>query len=177
MSIPRELTLETREDKVALIQRPVRELEGLRTPVLSLKEPSLAEIRAAFSALRLDCYELAAEVATVGDFGFKLRVSDQQETLVGYASETQEVYVDRTRSGCSDFHKDFAGRHAVSLEAVENRLHIHIYVDRSSIEVFFNHGQVVITDLIFPDAASNGLEIFTADEQITLYSLELYELK
>ncbi|MEC0232952.1 glycoside hydrolase family 32 protein [Paenibacillus kribbensis] len=177
MSIPRELTLETRQGKVALIQRPVRELEGLRTPVLSLKEPSLTEIRAAFSALQLDCYELVAEVATGGDFGFKVRVSDEQETLVGYASETQEVYVDRTRSGCSDFHEDFAGRHAVLLEEAENRLHIHIYVDRSSIEVFFNHGQVVITDLIFPDAASNGLEIFTADERITLYSLELYELK
>lgn len=177
MSIPRELALETRNGKVALIQRPVRELEGLRTPVLSLKEPSLAEIQAAFSDLRLDCYEIVAEVATDRDFAFKVRVSDEQDTLVGYASETQEVYVDRTRSGCSDFHEDFAGRHAVPLETAENRLDLHIYVDRSSIEVFFNHGQVVITDLIFPDAESKGLEIFTADEQITLFSLELYALE
>lgn len=106
-----------------------------------------------------------------------LRVSEEQETLVGYASETQEVYVDGTRSGCSDFHEEFAGRHAFPLETAENRLDLHIYVDRSSIEVFFNHGQVVITDLIFPDAESKGLEIFTADEQITLFSLELYALK
>ncbi|MXO79173.1 hypothetical protein GRP75_15240 [Paenibacillus sp. OT2-17] len=54
--------------------------------------------------------------------------------LVGYASDTQEVYVDRTRSGCSDFHEDFAGRHAASLETVENRLDIHIYVDRSPLK-------------------------------------------
>ncbi|WP_323873314.1 GH32 C-terminal domain-containing protein [Paenibacillus polymyxa] len=45
------------------------------------------------------------------------------------------------------------------------------------LKCFFNHGQVVITDLIFPDAESKGLEIFTADEQITLFSLELYALK
>ena len=177
MSIPRELALETRNGKVVLIQRPVRELEGLRTPVLSLKEPSLAEIQAAFSALQLDCYELVAEVATDRDFGFKVRVSDEQETLVGYASKTQEVYVDRTRSGCSDFHEDFAGRHAVTMETVENRLDLHMYVDRSSIEVFFNHGQVVITDLIFPDAESKGLDIFTVEEQVPLLSLELYALE
>ncbi|QNV55833.1 Levanase [Paenibacillus polymyxa E681] len=71
----------------------------------------------------------------------------------------QEVYVDRTRSGCSDFHEDFAGRHAVPLETAENRLDLHIYVDRSSIEVFFNHGQVVITDLIFPDAESKDFVV------------------
>jgi fructan beta-fructosidase len=64
----------------------------------------------------------------------ELRVSEKQEMLVGYASDTQEVYVDRTRSGCSDFHEDFAGRHAASLETVENRLDIHIYVDRSPLK-------------------------------------------
>ncbi|MGG4213052.1 glycoside hydrolase family 32 protein [Paenibacillus sp. FSL L8-0638] len=177
MSIPRELALETRNGKVALIQHPVRELEGLRTPVLSLKGPSLEEVRNAFSALQLDCYEIVAKFATDRDFGFKVRVSDEQETLVGYASKTQEVYVDRTRSGCSNFHEDFAGRHAVPLETAENRLDLHMYVDRSSIEVFFNHGQVVITDLIFPDAQSKGLDIFTAEEQVTLFSLELYALE
>ncbi|URJ46856.3 GH32 C-terminal domain-containing protein [Paenibacillus polymyxa] len=66
-----------------------------------------------------------------------LRVSTEQETLVGYASETLEVYVDRTKSGCWDFHEDFAGRHVAPLETAENRLDLHIYVDRSSIEVFF----------------------------------------
>ncbi|KOS04606.1 GH32 C-terminal domain-containing protein [Paenibacillus polymyxa] len=65
-----------------------------------------------------------------------MRVSEEQETLVGYASETQEVYVDRTRSGCSDFHEEFAGRHAAPLETVENRLDIHIYVDRSPLKCF-----------------------------------------
>ncbi|URJ61368.1 GH32 C-terminal domain-containing protein [Paenibacillus polymyxa] len=60
--------------------------------------------------------------------------------LVGYAPATKEVYVDRTRPGCSDFHEDFAGRHAAPLETVENRLDIHIYVDRSAIEVFFDRG-------------------------------------
>ncbi|WP_090736547.1 glycoside hydrolase family 32 protein [Paenibacillus sp. Mc5Re-14] len=177
MSIPRELALETRKGTVALIQRPVRELEGLRTPVLSLTEPSWEEVRNALSALQLDCYELVAEFATTGDFGFKVRVSDEQETLVGYTSAAQEVYVDRTRSGCSDFHEDFAVRHGTSLGILPDRMDIRLYVDRSSIEVFFDRGQVAITDLIFPDAEAKGLEIFPSEEQVTLFSLELYALK
>ncbi|NEU27334.1 glycoside hydrolase family 32 protein [Paenibacillus polymyxa] len=179
MSIPRELALETRKGTVALIQRPVRELDGLRTPVLSLTEPSSEEVQNALSALQLDCYELVAEFATAGDFGFKVRVSDEheQETLVGYTSATQEVYVDRTRSGCSDFHEDFAGRHGASLGILPDRMDIRLYVDRSSIEVFFNRGQVVITDLIFPNREAKGLEICSAEEQVTLFSLELYALK
>ncbi|PTU47231.1 glycoside hydrolase [Paenibacillus polymyxa] len=177
MSIPRELALETRKGTVALVQRPVRELEGLRTPVLSLTEPSWEEVRNALSALQLDCYELVAEFATTGDFGFKVRVADGQETLVGYTSATQEVYVDRTRSGRSDFHEDFAGRHGTSLTILPDRMDIRLYVDRSSIEVFFDRGQVAITDLIFPDAEAKTLEIFSAEEQVTVFSLELYALK
>jgi fructan beta-fructosidase len=39
--------------------------------------------------------------------GLKLRVGDDEETLVGYDSFSKTVFVDRTKSGEDDFHSEF----------------------------------------------------------------------
>ncbi|MFD4375117.1 GH32 C-terminal domain-containing protein [Streptomyces sp. NPDC059202] len=38
-------------------------------------------------------------------FGFKVRTGEGEETVIGYDRKTQELYVDRTRSGAVDFHR------------------------------------------------------------------------
>lgn len=52
----------------------------------------------------------------------------------------------------------------------------HHIVDWSSVEVFANDGQRVITDLIFPDSASNGLDLFAKEGSLRVESLKLYRL-
>ncbi|MNO04550.1 Levanase precursor [compost metagenome] len=49
-------------------------------------------------------------------------------------------------------------------------------MDRSSVEVFANGGQAVITDLIFPDPESAGLAAFAEHEEDLFLSLDIYEL-
>jgi sucrose-6-phosphate hydrolase SacC (GH32 family) len=56
-------------------------------------------------------------------------------------------------------------------------IRLHIFVDRASIEVFGNDGLVTITDQIFPDSDSLGVEAFADGGQVLLKSLEIYKLK
>jgi len=179
MTIPRELALESRNGEIALIQRPVQELDKLRVPVLSLKDVSSEEVQNRLSELQMDSFEMIAdfETGTKEAFGFKVRVSANQETVIGYLPESSELFVDRTQSGEINFHEQFACRHVVKLEAGNSRLRLHVFVDSSSLEVFADNGRTVITDLIFPDPDANGLEIYVTDGSINLHSFEIYTLR
>jgi fructan beta-fructosidase len=105
-----------------------------------------------------------------------VRASDDRETVIGYLPASCELFVDRTSSGQSGYHPDFAGTHWVKLEAVNNRIKLHIYVDSSSVEVFANDGIAVITDLIYPEPHDNGLKIYASDESVVLHSLQIFTM-
>jgi hypothetical protein len=54
---------------------------------------------------------------------------------------------------------------------------LHVWVDRSSVEVFANDGQRVITDQVFPRPDSGGLEVFARHGAVRLESLEVWPLE
>ncbi|OMD43169.1 glycoside hydrolase [Paenibacillus borealis] len=176
MTIPRELYLELRNGQTTLIQKPAKELEAARTPVLSLKNVSVQEINAACAKLHLEAYVIEAEVAHGTSAGFKVKAGAKQQTMVGIDAQTEELYVDRTASGKHDFHKLFPGRHSAKLAAPGTAYDLHIYVDRSSVEAFCGGGQAVITDLIFPESESTGLAAFADNEEDLFLSLDIYNL-
>ncbi|KKC47205.1 glycoside hydrolase family 32 protein [Paenibacillus sp. D9] len=179
MTIPRELALDYSEGDAVLVQRPVRELESARQPLLSLLEPEWKEAQSKLSGFGLDSFEMVAEFeaeAGAGEYGISIRMSAEEETRVGFSPQSGELFVDRTRSGVGDFHVDFAGRHAMAAKADGGRMKLRILVDRSSVEVFACGGRAVMTELIFPDPESLGLLLFGSEDRVKLLSLELYRL-
>lgn len=176
MTLPRELYLETRAGRITLVQKPAKELEMARVPVLSLKDVSAQEINTSLAELQLESYEIIAELTRGTSAGFKVRTGAGEQTVIGIDAKTEELYVDRSASGRQDFHERFPGRHTVELEAPGEINDLCIYVDRTSVEVFSNGGQAVITDLIFPKPESAGLVAFTENEETSFLSLEVYKL-
>jgi sucrose-6-phosphate hydrolase SacC (GH32 family) len=72
------------------------------------------------------------------------------------------LFVDRSRSGDTGFDAKFPGRHAAPLDlTVTKAVKLDIFVDRCSVEVFANDGEVVISDLIFPSPASQEIELYS----------------
>lgn len=176
LSIPRELALEHRAQGVTLIQRPVHQLEQLRIPLLTLENITLADAKSQLANLQLDSYEIQIKVNLDATFALQLRTSQQQSTIVGYQAESTEVYIDRTYAGYHTFHEDFAGKHAAIVYPDSDYIELRIFVDRSSIEVFANDGQVAITDLIFPEDTAQGLDIDSPDHSLFIESLYIYQL-
>ncbi|CAM3848174.1 MULTISPECIES: glycoside hydrolase family 32 protein [Paenibacillus] len=178
MTTVRELELEERDGVAELIQQPARELERYRRPVVSIERADAATVAAKLSKLRLDSYEIHAVIKADSAIAFKIRTGPEQETVIGYSGPASEVYVDRSRSGISDFHPAFPGRHAAPLKTKDEHVELRILVDRSSVEVFAGGGQIVFTDLIYPDKASMGLtvEADDAEQAEVIRSLRLYEL-
>lgn len=106
----------------------------------------------------------------------KVRKSADEETVVGYDTLKMELFVDRTKSGTTNFHPDFAAKHQAPLTPVNNRVRMSIFMDWSSIEVFGGEGLAVISDMIFPASESNGLELYAVGGDVKLVSLQINEL-
>jgi len=176
-SLPRTLRLKTYPDGIRLVQTPIKEVEQLRTTqLLSSNGFSIQQASAKSRAANIkgDALEIEAEInpGDAGEVGFRLRKGQSEETLVGVSAKTHEVFIDRTRSGLVSFSPDFPGRHRANLHWT-SPVKLHIFLDRSSIEVFANDGETVLTDRIYPSPGSDGFEIYSesADAQIPLLKI------
>lgn len=175
-SVPR--TLELAGTDLALIQRPVEELRSLRGDRIRVSE---LEIRA--GVIDLDdvsgtALEIIAEidVGSADEAGIKVRVGEDEETVIGVSRNDGAVFVDRGRSGAVGFHPDFPARHKGPVALRNGRVRLHLFVDRSSVEVFADGGRTVITDRIFPALESDGVQAYAVGGTARLVQLEAWPL-
>lgn len=180
MTIPRELELKTTNEGIRLIQKPIREMRALREPVYELHNKQLQSGMDPLQEVKGDCLEIEAEIELEDavEFGFRVRVSDKEGTVIGFDAENETLFIDRSHSGLTDsIHEQFSCRHDARLIPINNRIKVHIYVDWSSVEVFANDGEIVMTDLIFPEPGSRGLEFYTHGGNVKINSLYIYHLR
>jgi len=179
-SIPRRLTLRKVGGQLLMVQAPVKELQSLRGKPFHLKDTSVAYTNARLARLGVkgESYEIEAEFepGSGGEIGFHLRKSNGVETVVGIDPATDSLFVDRTESGEKSFSKDFSGRYSTALDNTK-RVTLHIFVDRSSVEVFANDGEKVMTDRIYPPPGSTGIELYSTGRGGKVVSLTIWPLQ
>ena len=179
-SIPRSLTLRRIGDQLLMVQTPAKELNTLRGGVFHLSDLTVDKTNAAIAAaaIRGETYELEAEIDTAGanEIGFRLRKGNGVETVVGIMTATNSLFVDRTKSGDVSFSKEFPGRYSTTLSGTK-RVKLHIFVDRSSVEVLTNDGEKVMTDRIYPPPGSTGIELYSKGGAAKVVSLSYWPLQ
>jgi fructan beta-fructosidase len=178
-SIPRQLALRHYTDGLRLVQRPIRELQRLRRQTLRIANLGVAEANREIrkDGWKGEVYELEAELQPerAVEIGLRLRKSQNEETLVGFDSARSEVFIDRARSGEVSFSKDFPGRHIATLENGA-KVKLHVFVDRSSVELFANDGERVLSDRIYPHAGSDQIEFYAKGSGGKVVSLDIWKL-
>lgn len=181
MAVPRTIHLEMIEENLKMVQRPVEELQSLRENHVFAEDISITDEIHSLNDLNISgkAYEFVVELDP-GDanvVGFKLREGENEETLVGYDAVDGTVFVDRTNSGEDDFHEDFAQRNDAPARLIEGKIKLHVFVDWSSIEVFVNDGEAVITNRIFPNPESQGIQVYSEDGNASINKLEFWSLR
>lgn len=182
MSIPRKLELKTTSEGVRVIQTPVTELESIRGVSHQWTNKTISPIGDnLLSGISGDAFEINAEfqvnTSQATEFGFKVRKGGNQYTTIGYDKTSSSLFVDRTRSGNVTFNPSFNnGKHSAPLQPVNGKVKLRIFVDRSSIEVFGNDGQKVITDVILPDVTSKDLEVYALNGSVKLNNLTVHPI-
>ncbi|MFM8370289.1 MAG: glycoside hydrolase family 32 protein, partial [Chloroflexota bacterium] len=179
-SLPRELTLVQTQHGIRLQQTPIAKLKSLRWGTLQWFDRKILPGKNLLSELQKDTFEILAEfqVDTPAEmFGFYVRKSNTQRTIIAYKPKTQELVLDRTTSGQVDFKDGFAASYSVLLQPENGRIRLRIIVDRCSVEVFANDGLVAMSALIFPTGQNVGVEVFSNGGTAALNSLTIYKLQ
>ncbi|KAA1036570.1 glycoside hydrolase family 32 protein [Macrococcus equipercicus] len=159
LTIPRELTVEDGR----LRQRPLKEWQKRRGTV------ETAEGYAMKHNIKLhpyegNCYELLVDIIEneSTEFYIELRVSKKESTLLSYNQRERRFTLDRSESG--QLAGDEDTRRSVVLE--HDLRHIQVFMDESSIEIFLNHGERVMTARIFPAGDARGIRTSTESGQV-----------
>lgn len=184
MSIPREVTLKTVPGEgVRLFQNPIEELKKLRGAATSWSNKLVkSKDSNLLSEMSGKAYEIVAEFElpkknSAEEFGFQLRKSESQQTVVGYNVSDSKMFFDRSKSGEVNFSDKFTTLHEMEIIPKNNRVKMRILVDESSVEVFGNGGQGVFSNVIFPDGASDAMSFYTEGGDVKIVSLDIYPLK
>jgi sucrose-6-phosphate hydrolase SacC (GH32 family) len=179
MSLPRELSLATVAGRTRLVQNVVEEAVCPdQAPTVQDGPVHLAgetrPLPAATGTVQLIEAEFTA--GTAEEFGLVVRGSGAEGTRIGINPAQGRLILDRTASGDTGFHDGFASVDTAPISARDGRYSLKIYVDHCSVEVFAQHGELVLTDLIFPDETSTRVSIYAHGGSATFESLRITPL-
>lgn len=167
MTIPREVVLKGNW----LYFKPIDEIKSFRKNEIVLNNIKVdGEIN---PDIQGDCYEL--EIIFDGkdakEFGIKLRVGYEEETILSYSNEDNLLRFNIDKSGIGP-----KGERRTEVLLKDNKLKLQIFVDKSSVEIFINDGEKVMTSRIFPHKDSNGIKIFSKGES-NVISLKKWDIQ
>ena len=175
-SLPRELYL---KPDGSLGNRPVQEIYSLREEQLKVHSPQVLDGGDYDLHVTGECLEIILKITpAAGRCGLKLACSGdgQEMTLVGYDASKRVLFIDRSRSSLSGAAQQ--GAQSANLEIGSNEdLELHVFLDRSVIEVFANE-RVSLTSRIYPTRVdSQGVKLFSESGKIKVSSLQIWQLK
>ncbi len=159
MTVPRKLRLKKYEDSYLLHNYPLETLNTLIEKSISESiniEPNQEKI---LSFNNLNQTEIAFKTDS-NDFSLKLANKEGEFVSIKFDPISKLVIVDRTSSGRKDFQPEFGNKlHYMSIDELSNSIfEVRILMDQSSMELFINEGQYVMTEQLFPN--KNYTEMF-----------------
>ena len=152
MTLPRALEWVGEEGLHLLRSTPIAALKKLRTS-RPLKAEMDKKVAIGTGTFEIVIQKGKVQTVTLGN--------NQNERAIIQVLSNQ-IVLDRTQAGISDFHPEFARSVTAPLDGLEVDKLI-LYVDHSSIEVFVNDGRIVLTARVFPQEPYQWVSIQGAE--------------
>lgn len=179
MSLPRKLSLKKEGDTWILFIKPVGELKALREKMLEWKNLRVNNKKEL--PVKSQQVEMEAEFEAVSNdiAGVRVAVGNDKAFVIGYDSKEQKLFIDRSTSGNTSFDPAFASwlRSETALAPRERKVKLHIFFDKSIVEVFANDGRVAMTAQVFPDQSQNGIELFSEQGNAMFTEVKIWPLR
>lgn len=167
MTFPSELSVKKFPSGYKLIRKPVREIEKIQGKHDSWTDknliPGIKQNR--MKNVSGDCLLITGEfdLKTSDNFGFMIRNSTKNPGI--------EILYNVKRGVLTVLGS------TVPLMPQDNKIQLEIILDRTSLEIYANDGQAVISNLFEADAKSKDVILFTNGGELGIIQADAYEMK
>jgi beta-fructofuranosidase len=169
ITLPRIISIQNGQLK----SLPAPELEFLRFEKVSY-ENNLVEKSRSLEGVYGDCLELnlVIDAKKSSEFGIKVRLNETgtEQTVLTYNVDQEVIILDRNQSG-----KGPGGIRKAPVALKNGQLQLHLFLDKSSLEVFLQNGEKVMSARIYPSSESTSIQFF-CDETIEIVQLDKWSL-
>lgn len=161
MTIPRDLSLKQVGGQLYVASRPSPELEKIQADPVSLRDVNMTQsldLSGRVKNLSIPC-RLDLDLDKAASFSVVLANDAGEQVVIGFDQGQNQYYIDRTKSGKVDFHKEFARRHVAPRLATGDDMDLTLVLDVSSVELFADEGLSVMTGIFFPNKPYNQVRL------------------
>lgn len=182
-TLPREMGLFRAPDgEVYASSAPSPELEALRGKLAAKVKKTTVGRKARSFALPSEnggiCEILMdIEASKAKTVNIVFSNSQGEKVVMQYDPAVATLSFDRTQSGITDFSEGFPAVTVTPTHEASGRIALRIFVDRSSMEVFGNDGEFVMTNLVFPRTPYTALSVSAEGGNAKVENLRIYSLK
>ncbi len=141
LTVARELKLKNVDGKYYLAALPVKELN-------TYKGNKIANINGIWNFNKAAILE--ANHISPTDFQIEISNEKGESVTVGYEKNSKNFYIDRTKSGNTNFHQAFAQKSIAKRISSTDKINLTLIIDVASIELFADDGLSVMTSIFFP---------------------------
>ena len=178
MTIARDLKLKHVGNNIFIASQPVPELSAIQSkPVIvqNIKLTNPVDLAKKTGTVKLPC-RLNLALDEIKDFSLVIANDAGEEIVIGYDKKQNQYFIDRTKSGKTDFQKDFAARHVAPRFTDNTKMNLSLVIDASSVELFADDGLTVMTEIFFPNKPYSQIRLQSSDNAV-IKKLEYINLK
>ncbi|KIO54453.1 glycoside hydrolase family 32 protein [Flavobacterium hibernum] len=179
-TIPRELKLVKKGNHYNLVSTPVKEINNYVSKTIKTKSKTgkgtlnlieNGKVDLTQTVISLDLKNLKQE-----DYAFTLSNANGESLSFGLNNKENYLFVDRSKAGKMDFSDKFALPVSKAfLEGSQKSAAFKIILDKTSIEIFYNNGEKVMTEIFFLNKPFTSLSI-TSKEKMEVNNVIIQEL-
>lgn len=164
-TIAREVSLKRTKDAYILKNLPVPQLKNYEGKGIQKKLQLTADqilIEQKQTDLTKAVVDIDLKKMATGNYTFALKNTLGESVIFGIDNKNNTLFVDRSKSGNINFGNHFAT--PVTKAPLEKNLtnaKLKLVLDKTSIEIFYNDGEKVLTEIFFPNESFSTLSVST----------------
>ena len=182
MTIARELKLVKNEDHYRILSQPVKEIsnyysKSIKKNNLKIDSETVLINKSEFDFSSLDIqFKIKMIQEDIYTFSFYNSVGDSIK--FGINNKEKFFFLDRTKSGNLSFSDKFASKISTApINKKYENFDVRVLLDKTSIEIFYNNGKTVMTEIFFPQKPIEAFSVKSENFNIEIENMTINQLK
>lgn len=165
MSFPAELSLRNVDDEIRLFRYPINEIEKLYTETVEITDKKVIPGENLLDGIQGDLFDIELEIEPNNVPEFGIRFHGHSISIKRWLPAwRREGYTIRCFGKTADF------------GLIDEKIKLRILLDRTSIEIFANEGEVTMSSCFIPVGNNANLGLYTRAGEALVKSMKVHKL-